>query len=246
MRAGKNTNTGAKRAREARERWGLGDADPLPCVLTVAEHLARIPVIVAALPQDLAGCLTTHPVIWVNGRHAPVRRRFTVAHELGHHCCEHGPILDPVTNFSDSRDPREVQANAFAAELLMPRAGVEAIVDGAPTLEDAVRLAAHFGVSALAARHRLRALGLADERRAQQLSDEIDEGLHHEVADLLGLRWPEDVLGAIDEDTLPRLPGSLEGSALRGMLDGSTDVASASAAAGVDAATLADGLREIR
>lgn len=49
-------------------------------------------------------------------RHFSVaRRRFALAHELGHVVLRHDPILPGLRN-----DPRERQANAFAAEFLMP------------------------------------------------------------------------------------------------------------------------------
>lgn len=247
MRSGKDTNTGWKRAREAREEWRLGAAAPLPCVVTVAEHCAEIPVVIAPLPDDLAGCLMPAPLIWVNARHAAVRCRFTVAHELGHLRCGHTPdIVDPVKNFYETRDPKEIQANAFAAELLMPEAGMLELVDGEPGLDDVVRIAAHFGVSALAVRHRLNALQLVSPRRADRLKDEIDDKLHFEVAKDLGLTWPEDLLGVcLEGEKVPRIPAALEGSGLAALLRNEADVETVGASAGVDPALLADALREI-
>ena len=65
--------------------------------------------------------------IWVNPFDAEVRRRFTVAHELGHYINgdlkEGKDIFDtPDTLYrSDGKsDSREVKANKFAAELLVP------------------------------------------------------------------------------------------------------------------------------
>ena len=84
---GKDTNTGAKRAREARERLGLDDASPVPCIVGVVEERAELPVIVGALPDGLAGALWRNGVgsiLWVNGAQSVTRQRFTVAHELGH------------------------------------------------------------------------------------------------------------------------------------------------------------------
>ena len=65
-------------------------------------------------------------VIGVNSRHAPTRQRFTVAHEIGHFLMHKGqPVfIDRFVrvNWRDGESGREeVQANAFAAELLMPR-----------------------------------------------------------------------------------------------------------------------------
>lgn len=72
------------------------------------------------------------PVIAVNENHCKERQRFTIAHEIGHF------ILHSIENFhvdstqspvyfrdanavSTTTNIKEVQANQFAAELLMPR-----------------------------------------------------------------------------------------------------------------------------
>jgi Zn-dependent peptidase ImmA (M78 family) len=67
-------------------------------------------------------------IIVVNSGHPSVRRRFTIAHELGH-ILLHGytaPHADRTFRFRDARSSEgsaleEIQANQFAAELLMPR-----------------------------------------------------------------------------------------------------------------------------
>ena len=72
------------------------------------------------------------------------RRRFTLAHEIGHiylgHLCDN--------------EPEEALANFFASELLMPRVLVAAL----PHMPEASELAHVFGVSLAAARMRLRSL----------------------------------------------------------------------------------------
>src|SRR6266446_589711 len=101
---------------------------PVP-VLAIAKSLGII-VQCGPLPDDLSGFLVhedERTIIGVNNRQAKSRQMFTVAHELGHF------ILHPTANFVDrtliyfrnarSReaiDPREIQANEFAAALLMP------------------------------------------------------------------------------------------------------------------------------
>jgi Zn-dependent peptidase ImmA (M78 family)/DNA-binding XRE family transcriptional regulator len=47
-----------------------------------------------------------------------VRKRFSIAHEIGHFVMGH-TVKDDVFDI-DSTDPREIEANMFAAELLMP------------------------------------------------------------------------------------------------------------------------------
>jgi len=66
--------------------------------------------------------------ILVNSQHHPNRQRFTIAHELGH-LLLHGyrtPHADTQFRLRDARSSEgsvleEIQANRFAAELLMPR-----------------------------------------------------------------------------------------------------------------------------
>src|SRR4051794_28357464 len=97
--AGIDANRGAKRAREARAHLGLARDEPLRCLLSSVEQRARLPVVVAALPSDVAGACfrSDSAVLWVNGAQAAVRRRFTLAHELGHVWCEHDGALEVDT-----------------------------------------------------------------------------------------------------------------------------------------------------
>lgn len=108
-------------------------------------------------------------IIGVNSLHASTRQRFTLAHELGHirlhsDLLEQGVHLDHGTLRRDwlaaqGTDPREVEANAFASELLMPETLMLAALEGREIdLEDdhAVDvLARRFRVSPAAMRFRL-------------------------------------------------------------------------------------------
>ena len=71
-------------------------------------------------------------IIGVNSSNAPVRQRFTIAHELGHYLLHPSSAEDLHidSNFeikfrddlsSQGTDAEEQEANFFAAELLMPR-----------------------------------------------------------------------------------------------------------------------------
>ena len=53
------------------------------------------------------------------------RRRFTLAHELGHIVLDHpiNPIIYRNSEVDENQSPTEIQANIFARDLLMP-AGV--------------------------------------------------------------------------------------------------------------------------
>lgn len=248
--AGKDTNIGAKRARQLREELGIDPEVPLRCVLDLVVEELRVPVVVAGLPDGVAGaCWRSGDdvVLWVSGVDAPVRRRFTLAHELGHLRCGHdGSIpVDTITTLSGkTSDAREIQANAFAAELLVPAAGARAMVDGRePSLDDVVRLAERFGVSCVAALFRLNTLKLVPSY--DKLLEKINAGEHDGRWEALGCAPFDDQLGRLGDDDLPWLAPSLRGSALDGVVTGTVSTERGAAAAGCDADRLASGAQAI-
>lgn len=93
------------------------------------------------------------------------RQNFTIAHEIGHFALGHLTPDKPV--FRDTsevftgrvKDWQEVEANRFAAELLMPEKLVKSSIqrDGVNRIQD---LAARFGVSQSAMHWRLVNLGM--------------------------------------------------------------------------------------
>jgi Zn-dependent peptidase ImmA (M78 family) len=228
-----DVNRGAKRAREARAALGLDPAAPLACLLSVVEEDARLPVVVCAMPDGVAGaCFRTDTgaVLWVNGTQWTPRQRFTLAHELGHVWCRHDRTVevDSIATLSGvTSNPLEIQANAFAAELLVPRAGMERVVDGPPTLDEVVVIAAHYGVSTIVVVHRLAQLGLATERHVARLREEVEDRLHHEAFRRLGCTPLGDRLGAAQ---LPYLSPALSGTQLDAALRGDAAVDAAFAA----------------
>lgn len=116
------------KARAARR--GFSGVIPVPVEKIATKHGIKIET--AYLDDELSGMSFVKndvSVIVVNGNHHPNRRRFTVAHELGHHLL-HRPYLENNVHVdkviyrnevaSQGTDRKEIQANAFAAELLMP------------------------------------------------------------------------------------------------------------------------------
>jgi Zn-dependent peptidase ImmA (M78 family) len=109
-------------------------------------------------------------VIGVNLRHPPNRRRFTIAHEIGHlmlhadeiHIDEGFPFAFRDEISSLAKDPAEIEANQFAAELLMPEAWlVNEIRDHLLDIESEgviKSLANKYGVSVVSMTHRLTSL----------------------------------------------------------------------------------------
>jgi Zn-dependent peptidase ImmA (M78 family) len=118
------------------------------------------------LDDDVSGVLVKQnggiPAIHLNVRDAPVRQRFSCAHEIGHFWRR-----GAVDNFgyvdkrdalaSAGTDPEEIYANRFAAELLMPAQYVRDLATQGAKPES---LAARFGVSLDAMRYRFFNLGL--------------------------------------------------------------------------------------
>lgn len=98
------------------------------------------------------------------------RRRFTVAHELGHFCIpKHSKTavicISPETTRGDSDKATEREANEFAAELLMPRKAVQPMIStGAIDLARATEVSDTYDVSLLSAA--IRVCELTRERAA--------------------------------------------------------------------------------
>jgi Zn-dependent peptidase ImmA (M78 family) len=128
--------------------------------------------------DDISGILYRdgkRAVIGVNSSHSGVRQRFTIAHEIGHLVLHEGELfVDQAVrvNFRDKRsslaeDRREIEANRFAAELLMPqemikREVVKCIAKKKITTEEELvaELAKVFKVSAQAMGYRLFNIGI--------------------------------------------------------------------------------------
>jgi Zn-dependent peptidase ImmA (M78 family) len=155
-----------------------GFTKPPVDVERVARHLG-LKIAYAELGQDVSGLLISKgatSVIAVQAADAPNRKRFTIAHEIAHfhlrHQFEpgehvhvdHGHAITPRNSHSSTgEDLKEIEANQFAACLLMPSRLVEARIKALRTtsLRDfhVTLLANEFQVSEQAMTIRLSALG---------------------------------------------------------------------------------------
>jgi Zn-dependent peptidase ImmA (M78 family) len=111
-------------------------------VFLLARKLPEVAAVQAmALDDDISGALL--PVsegkwlILVNNDHPLARQRFSVAHELGHLYLHQYrvPHADRTMKLRDAQSSQgsafeEIEANQFAAELLMPRALLLEALDG--------------------------------------------------------------------------------------------------------------------
>lgn len=111
------------------------------------------------MPVELPGLLarnTPYSYIWLREEDPPVRRRFTVFHELGHY------LLHPGVYFCFAKSQQEQQvereANRFASEMLMPEEWLRRHVGDYGNRPDV--LARMYAVSILAMKVRLQELGL--------------------------------------------------------------------------------------
>jgi Zn-dependent peptidase ImmA (M78 family) len=147
-------------------------------VVRAAEELG-LHVIAEDLGANVSGLLVNNgsqAYICVQKKDAETRRRFTIAHEIGHFVLGHQfrggeHVHVDKGNFISQRgprssagiDPMEIEANQFAASLLMPSKLVRqhAVDRGLPLLDsDVSALAKLFKVSEQAMTIRLSSLGL--------------------------------------------------------------------------------------
>ncbi len=165
----------AQEARRVLEEAGI-DTPPVDPEL-VAKHLG---VQVKFEPLNEISGLTFHGDkgnrIIVNDSHPPNRRRFTLAHEIGHFLLHQGRQLVVDSSVRVSRrddlsslatDSQEIEANTFAANLLMPRNFVldalREILSDDENIEAETAigmLGQRFGVSREAMQYRLVNLGV--------------------------------------------------------------------------------------
>jgi Zn-dependent peptidase ImmA (M78 family)/DNA-binding XRE family transcriptional regulator len=104
----------------------------------------------------------------INGTADPGRRRFSLAHELGHHLTGDAYEASPRLGTSGT----ERMFNAFAAYLLMPRSSVLTVWDGFKVRsprQAAIAVAVRFSVSWTAACNQLRNLDLIDSHERERL-----------------------------------------------------------------------------
>lgn len=161
--------------REARKLLAETEAR-VPVDLNAVADFLGLSILEEDLEDSVSGMLVVndgHGMIGVNGHHHVNRRRFTTAHEIGHfllHRAGANVFVDAKPVFfrddisSSGTERQEVEANAFAAELLMPTKHLrEQVEDEATDLYDDTavqKLARSFGVSAQALTIKLVRLGL--------------------------------------------------------------------------------------
>jgi Zn-dependent peptidase ImmA (M78 family) len=157
--------------------------ETLPVDVRALAQAENVRVVTQELEPEISGVLFVQDggaVIGVNKEHHPRRQRFTIAHELGHYVLhwqksqKDSPtvFVDGALTFyrdnrsTDGSQDQEIQANSFAAELLMPRRKVQELVCAQryDLHDEAIvrQLAGIFGVSEQAITVRLMSLKLLE------------------------------------------------------------------------------------
>jgi len=171
-------DTGRQAAREVLAEFGAETA-PIPVEKIIKKKGIRLQF--SPLDEALSGMAVIKDgvaVIGVNALHHPNRQRFTMAHELGHHVMHREHLMGTVhvdkgfavflggqrtmlrdQKAADGTDMMEIQANAFASELLIPDFLIEPLIDvssfGMEDVDQLNALAKRFKVSLQAMQYRL-------------------------------------------------------------------------------------------
>jgi len=167
-------------------RTGLWDGTPAIPVELLAESQLGLSVLwetfaerAADEPTLLGALFAKYRTIWLNESERPLFEAtpglepFTIAHEIGHFCLHIDPAYELQSTLQIEAEAadvlcragdtgwREVQAEMFAASLLMPEDLIRRHAAGCATREwpNVYRLKTEFGVSVTAMKNRLRGLG---------------------------------------------------------------------------------------
>lgn len=108
---------------------GVVDLVALATAEGILVHFAELPRLAGAYMAETS----TRPAgILINNRHSWAKQRYTLGHELGHHCFGHGTMHDADTELiaggatrSTATEGSEKMAECFAPWVLMPRDLVE-------------------------------------------------------------------------------------------------------------------------
>jgi len=145
----------------------------LPVNLHYIAEAMGVNVIESVLSPDCSGVIIRSAIdnivnININKKDALVRKRFTLAHELGHlklgHLSEGTDSMfrmvdTPKEFYSDQTDIKERDANNFAIELLTPEDAIKFLILKR-NMTSIEKLTQCFGISKIALNYRLKNLGL--------------------------------------------------------------------------------------
>ena len=160
------------KVQEVRDELHIGS---IPVDIEDAAKCLGLSIVEKELDDSVSGALIAQKkIILVNSLHHEHRKRFTIAHEIGHFLLhsslKQNIFIDESLTFYRSKKSSfgvyvdEVDANNFAAELLMPEDYIKEYLDqNKVDIFDSFsieNLAAKFNVSQQAVAVRLQSLGL--------------------------------------------------------------------------------------
>ena len=164
-----------------RSRLQLGD-QPILNLRQVMENDGGLRIFYGPMPSTVAGMYVFAAelgyCVFINRKHPPKRRRYTLAHEYGHFLCDrHKPGIDYLSEAG--RKPRNERfADGLAMSFLMPESGIRRQVtevtaaSGDFQVADLCRLSSYYFVSVQAMTLRLEDLGLIEKGTWDYLKEE--------------------------------------------------------------------------
>jgi Zn-dependent peptidase ImmA (M78 family)/transcriptional regulator with XRE-family HTH domain len=171
-RSGTAVQQGRTLAADVRDALGLGDA-PVPDISQLIEHRFGIDVSLELLPETVDGLciqISGATLLIANSKHYLGRQRFTLAHESCHFLCRDGEEIVVEQLLQGAHSRREIRANAFAANFLMPAPVINSIIRGRAIDERVLtELMYVLGVSLMSLSYQLQNLRLVSTSKADYI-----------------------------------------------------------------------------
>lgn len=161
-------------ARYARQHLGR-PSGPLDSMADVAERLGVYLTVVDIDADGASMLMSGYSVAVIGAASDPGRRRWTAAHEIGHHLFQDEYTAE-VGGVAASRDEREQIVDAFAGEFLLPEADLRQALSDVyrdDLREQLVALAAEYRLSWSAVVGRARQVGVVSAAEAQHMRADI-------------------------------------------------------------------------
>lgn len=197
-------DTARQLAQDARTAAALGD-DPIGPLIDHCEFFGLYLLVVDEDTDGASLLLDGHGGIGaavIGGRRDPGRRRWTAAHELGHHLM--GDEYHADVGVHSARDEREQLIDAFTAEFLLPAEGLRRRWPAHDHDDERSRLIR------IAAEHRASWSAVVD---AAQRADLLDDGAAHRLRSDRPVRG--DFLATVGAEPMPDLQTGTTGSRWR-------------------------------
>lgn len=229
-----NEDIGRRAAERFRREHSLG-THPILNLAWLIEHEVGVGVayVRSSVPaHGMTMCLGDMYLMAVGCTDDPMRLRFALAHELGHHQLDSADRMAAQGVDWASRSSEEIQADVFARHLLVPTDGVVGMVGGGTvtlaTLSDIVQT---YRASPAIVAIQMRDAGMIDADTCKQWS-QITSG---RLATQFG--WGTDYQSLVEHSSKPRAPQRLMIRAMEGYRQGSVTPSTIAKLSGVPKAT---------